>query len=145
MSRQRRQHQEVNKSKTDKFGRVLAIFTVVTITLAIGLLVGQSCMDTTRLVLPEMPIDSLVVTPESVTVQVGDTVQLTAVVWAGGAIVACSGDCVSVSIHRTVRQVFMALRNQRPVEIEVQVKKKGDHVVLADGRPMRTLYSEGGR
>jgi plastocyanin len=102
-------------------------------------------MGDARLVMPDMPIDSLVISPESVTVQVGDTVQLTAIVWAGGAIVDCSGDCVSVSINPAVQQLFMALRNQRPVEIEVQFKKKGDHIVLADGRPMSVLRNGGGR
>lgn len=121
--------------------RVLAVFTVVALAFLIGILFGQSCTDA-RIVMPELPLDSLVLTPDSVTVQPGDTVQFTATLWSGGAIVGCSGDCVSIPVNPALQQVFMALRNNRPVEIEIGLTPTGTPTVVVDGNPMRVAYAK---
>jgi hypothetical protein len=97
----------------------------------------------TRIVMPELPLDSLVLTPDSVTIPVGDSVQLTATLWAGGVIVGCSGDCVSIEVNSRIQNVFLALRDNRPVEIELQATTVGKHTILADGRPMLAINSIG--
>lgn len=46
-----------------------------------------------------MVVDSVTVSPDSATIEVGQTFQFTALVWRDGEIVGCSGDCAGVEIN----------------------------------------------
>lgn len=72
--------------------------TSATLTLIVAILFGWGlmCIRVETPTEPTATADSLNVYPDSISLQVGDTVQLTAVAYDGDSILACSGACDTI-------------------------------------------------